>query len=269
VVGLGLNRDELDHNPALSERVIHDLNRHPELPFADGSFDVVLNTVSVDYLVRPVEVFREVGRVLKPGGLLLCVFSNRMFRSKAVKIWRDSGEAERVWLVEDYFRQADSLFEAPQVFTSQGKPRPADDRYAEQGIPSDPIFAVYAEKRGRPAGRPERPKVTSEFGVSIDPEELAARKAEVHRTLECPYCQEKLQKFDIAQSPFLEWDNEFVYVCFNNGCPYYASGWDVMSRQGNWGFSYRLMYDPLRNRCLPVPTANAFAQITNAVSPRG
>ena len=66
VVGLGLNERELAANDALTERVIHDLNRDPRLPFEDARFDLVVNTVSVDYLTRPLEVFAEVGRVLKP-----------------------------------------------------------------------------------------------------------------------------------------------------------------------------------------------------------
>lgn len=78
VVGLGLNERELAANDALTERVIHDLNRDPRLPFEDARFDLVVNTVSVDYLTRPLEVFAEVGRVLKPDGLFLVVFSNRL-----------------------------------------------------------------------------------------------------------------------------------------------------------------------------------------------
>ncbi|MEE4273679.1 MAG: methyltransferase domain-containing protein, partial [Thermoanaerobaculales bacterium] len=77
VVGLGLNANELEANPVLDERVIHDLNRDPVLPFPDASFDVVLNVVSVDYLTRPFDVVAEVARVLRPGGLFLVLFSNR------------------------------------------------------------------------------------------------------------------------------------------------------------------------------------------------
>jgi len=93
VVGLGLNEKELQQNKALSEYVLHDLNSNFRLPFEDNSFDAVLNTVSVDYMTLPVQVFQEVGRILKPGGLFLVVFSNRMFPEKAVKVWRESGES--------------------------------------------------------------------------------------------------------------------------------------------------------------------------------
>ena len=68
VAGLGMNAEELSRNARLTERVVQDLNVTPELPWPDGTFDAVVNAVSVQYLVRPVEVFAEVRRVLRPGG---------------------------------------------------------------------------------------------------------------------------------------------------------------------------------------------------------
>jgi SAM-dependent methyltransferase len=128
ITGLGLNETELKRNPVLSEYVLHDLNRNWHLPFPNNSFDIVLNTVSVDYLTRPVEVFREVGRILKPGGLFLVIFSNRMFPEKAVKIWRESGEEERIQLVEYYFQKS-GAFKRTELFISKGRPRPKNDKY--------------------------------------------------------------------------------------------------------------------------------------------
>jgi ubiquinone/menaquinone biosynthesis C-methylase UbiE len=58
---------ELDQNPQAHQRVVHDLNREPALPFTDACFDGAMCTVSVDYLARPIEVFDEVARVLRPG----------------------------------------------------------------------------------------------------------------------------------------------------------------------------------------------------------
>ena len=55
VIGLGMNETELKKNRALSDYVVQDINRDCRLPFPDRSFDVVLNTVSVDYLTNPVE----------------------------------------------------------------------------------------------------------------------------------------------------------------------------------------------------------------------
>jgi SAM-dependent methyltransferase len=146
VTGLGLNQEELDANRALSRRVIHDLNAEPELPFDDNEFDVVLNTVSVDYLTKPVEVFREVSRVLKPCGLFVVVYSNRMFPPKAVRIWKETNELERGELVKKFFALADR-FSVDGYFESKGKPRPEDDKYYSLGIPSDPVYALWAHNR--------------------------------------------------------------------------------------------------------------------------
>ena len=67
VAGLGMNAAELGRNERLGEYVVQDLNVNPTLPFDDASFDVVTNVVSVDYLTRPLEVFKEMHRVLRPG----------------------------------------------------------------------------------------------------------------------------------------------------------------------------------------------------------
>jgi len=64
---LGMNTAELEANTRADTVLVHDLNTHPTLPFADATFDTVVCTVSVDYLTRPVEVFTDVARVLRPG----------------------------------------------------------------------------------------------------------------------------------------------------------------------------------------------------------
>ena len=88
VTGHGMNAAELAANPRLDERFVQDLNAQPALPLPDRSFDAATICVSVQYLQRPVEVFREVGRVLRPGAPLVVSFSNRCFPTKAVAIWR-------------------------------------------------------------------------------------------------------------------------------------------------------------------------------------
>ena len=253
VVGLGLNPNEMKRNKNLSEAVIHDLNKDPILPFPDQTFDAVLNTVSVDYMTGPIQVFREVGRVLKPGGLFLVVFSNRMFPEKAVKIWRESGEDERVILVEEFFQESGS-FEKPTLYVSRGKPRPRDDKYASYNVPSDPIFALYAEKPDQGTCRTLRPVLVPDYGESLSEEELEKRKGKVKHTLQCPYCREKMLKWEVPTNPFAyTWDNDFMYICFNDVCPYYVRGWDFMYQEGNRGVSYRLMYNPEKDCCSPIP----------------
>jgi SAM-dependent methyltransferase len=149
VVGLGLNETELEANPVLSERIIHDLNCDPLLPFGDNTFHAVVNTVSVDYLTRPLEVFREVSRVLKPYGLFIVVFSNRMFPPKAVNVWKRSNEKQRVELVRRFFTLS-GRFRILGYHESVGKPRPKDDKYFDLGVPSDPIYAVWGGPTSKP-----------------------------------------------------------------------------------------------------------------------
>lgn len=266
VVGLGLSGNELTRNERLTRHVLHDLNSDPRLPFEDESFDVVLNTVSVDYLTQPFEVFTEVARVLKPGGLFVVIFSNRMFRTKAVKIWLESNDTERQTFVEDLFASVRELGETT-VFTSRGKTRPKDDKYAGLGLPSDPITAVFAEKTEDRVARLERPRIAPEPDDMPPKHIVLQRKARIRQTLECPYCESKLEKWAVPESPFNEWPNEYMYICFNNDCPYLITGWDVMTGQGSPGFSYRLMYNPDQNRCQPVPITSPRAEREHLISP--
>ena len=146
VMGLGLNKGELEANRAFTEQVIHDLNSDPHLPFNDNEFDVVVNTVSVDYMTRPIEVFHEVARILRPGGIFIVLFSNRMFPPKAINLWKRTNERQRVDLVRKFFTLSEG-FRISGYHESTGKPRPKEDKYYDLGIPSDPIYAVWGEAR--------------------------------------------------------------------------------------------------------------------------
>jgi SAM-dependent methyltransferase len=268
VVGLGLNERELAANPALSERVIHDLNREPRLPFADAVFDAVLCTVSVDYLTRPVEVFAEVARVLRPGGLFLVIFSNRFFPPKVVRIWREADEDRRVQLVEEYFARSGG-FTAPRLYVSRGRPRPAGDRWAGFGVPSDPVVALFADRLGGPLGTTRELPESLQKHRSAAPEEPRARRRWVAETECCPHCGERLTRWRVPQTPFTQWSSEVQLVCFNDACPYYEGGWRAFARQGNPG-SYRFMYDPDSNTYhpMPVPTPTAYRDGIEAAEER-
>jgi ubiquinone/menaquinone biosynthesis C-methylase UbiE len=71
-----------------------------------GSVDAVTVCVSVQYLQRPVAVFREVRRVLRPGGVVAVSFSNRCFLTKAVAIWQALRGPQQGALVALYLRRA-------------------------------------------------------------------------------------------------------------------------------------------------------------------
>ncbi|TYH65942.1 hypothetical protein ES332_D06G090300v1 [Gossypium tomentosum] len=105
VVGMGMNEEELKRNP-----------------------------VSVDYLTKPLDVFKEMCRILKPGGLAIMSFSNRCFWTKAISIWTSTGDTDHALIVGSYFHYAGG-FEPPQAVDIS--PNPGR---------SDPMYIVYSRK---------------------------------------------------------------------------------------------------------------------------
>ncbi|EOA31193.1 hypothetical protein CARUB_v10014360mg [Capsella rubella] len=121
VVGHGLNAQELARNPRLDYFFVKDLNEDQIFEFEDKYFDAVLCSVGVQYLQHPEQVFAQVYRVLKPGGLLIVSFSNRMFYEKAIRVWRDGSEYSRVQLVVQYFQSIEG-FTQPEIIRQQQPP---------------------------------------------------------------------------------------------------------------------------------------------------
>ncbi|NJO70874.1 MAG: class I SAM-dependent methyltransferase [Oscillatoriales cyanobacterium RM1_1_9] len=119
VEGHGMNPEELAKNPRLDHYFVQDLNQNPKLPLPDQAFDAVLNCVSVQYLQYPEAIFHEIHRVLKPKGIAIISFSNRMFYQKAIAAWREASESGRVQLVQRYFDSVHSGnlpgFSVPEV----------------------------------------------------------------------------------------------------------------------------------------------------------
>jgi len=131
LVALGMNATELAANDAASEWLVHDLNIDPTLPFDDASFDAITCCVSVDYLTRPIEVFAEVARVLRPGGEFVCTFSNRCFPTKAIRGWLSTNDEGRCAIVSAYFELTEG-FDEPIV------------QLRNPGARGDPLYAVWA-----------------------------------------------------------------------------------------------------------------------------
>jgi SAM-dependent methyltransferase len=143
VEGHGMNAEELAKNPRLDHYFVQNLNDDPKLPLEDQSFDAVLNTVSVQYLQQPERVFAEMYRILKPGGIAIVSFSNRMFYQKAIAAWRDASESQRVELVKRYFQSVPG-FSRPEVIT---QPASIPTILQMLGMPgADPFYAVISER---------------------------------------------------------------------------------------------------------------------------
>jgi SAM-dependent methyltransferase len=148
LVGLGMNAAELAANPVLAEHVVHDLNVDPALPFPDASFDDVTCCVSVDYLVRPVAVFGEVARVLRPGGRFVVTFSNRCFPTKAIRGWLATDDRGHLQIVAAYFAAADRF----RDLRGERLPTPPG---------GDPLYAVWAHRSSDDGPEVDRDRPTA------------------------------------------------------------------------------------------------------------
>lgn len=143
VEGHGMNEEELARNPRLNHYFIQDLNRNPKLPLPDEDFDAVLNCVSIQYLQYPDAIFSEIHRILKPGGIAIISFSNRMFFQKAIAAWRDSTEQGRIELVKSYFQSVPG-FSPPEVIVHQSSAPSFLQMFGVGG--GDPFYAVIAQR---------------------------------------------------------------------------------------------------------------------------
>lgn len=138
VVGIGMNADELAENAFLDEWYVRNLNREPSLPFADDTFDGAAICVSIQYLVRPVEVLRDVGRVLRPAAPLVITFSDRCFPTKAIACWRLLDDIGHLRLIDRYLAEAGNWCDVTSCH-----PCPTRD--------GDPLYAVVARRCAGPS----------------------------------------------------------------------------------------------------------------------
>ena len=136
VIGLGMNEVELRHNERLDSYILQNLNTNPRLPFGEAEFDGCGICVSIDYLTGPVEVLREVGRVLKVDAPLIITFSNRCFPSKAVAVWHQLDDRGHMRLVESYLEEAGNFRNVRSLDRSPRR------------VFGDPLYAVVAESAG-------------------------------------------------------------------------------------------------------------------------
>lgn len=132
---LGMNERELRANGMAAERIVHDLNAEPKIPLPSECLDDAVCCVSIDYLTKPVEVFRDVARLLRPGGHFVCTFSNRLFATKAIRAWLYATEEERCQIVSEYFRRSRCF--GPSTAALRTAP----------GASGDPLYAVWATRQ--------------------------------------------------------------------------------------------------------------------------
>ena len=143
IVGLDYDFLSLRRHPTVSCRVRGDVTR---LPFADRSFDLVTANMVVEHLDQPADQFREVHRVLRPGGRF--IFHTPNAHSYFVAMRRLTPPKLKDGLVRLLDGRApEDVFPVRYKANSRGK----IDRYARltgfnvlktKMVASDAIFAV-------------------------------------------------------------------------------------------------------------------------------
>lgn len=102
------------------------------------------------------QVFAEVFRILRPGGVFIVSFSNRLFYEKGISAWRDGTAYSRVQLVVQYFQCVEG-YTQPEVI----RKFPPENKDINEspfnwilklfsGGSSDPFYAVVAYRNFKP-----------------------------------------------------------------------------------------------------------------------
>jgi SAM-dependent methyltransferase len=155
LIGQGMNAQELAANKRLTGWFVQDLNRDPKLDIPAESFDGVVVCVSVQYLTHPVEVFREVGRIIKPERPFIVAYSNRCFPMKAIRMWQMLDDLDKGRLVATYMDEA-GCFDDATIYdfsprkTLFGVPRENEklaQAVADGSLYTDPLYVVVGNKK--------------------------------------------------------------------------------------------------------------------------
>eukprot|EP00752_Nemacystus_decipiens_P010886 g9679.t1 len=108
VVGVGMNEEELKSNPRLTDTLVQNLNKKPELPYPDDSFDFVTIPNSMEFFTDPRLVMREAYRVLKPKGTCFVPFTSqgayKEYEKKQIKMWKTMNDAQHMWIIGSFFK---------------------------------------------------------------------------------------------------------------------------------------------------------------------
>jgi len=119
-VGVGLNEKLMEENPALTEKLIVNLNKVVPERDVDSDelrkltaepFDAIIMTNTIDFLTNPREVFKTAWYLLKPGGSMIVSFTTKnsqeyvdKFQRAQVKAWRDFNDDQHMWIAGSFFQ---------------------------------------------------------------------------------------------------------------------------------------------------------------------
>ena len=78
----------------------------------------------------------------------------------------------------------------------------------------------------------------------------------------CPHCGEEMSIWEVPPinvGDGLGWGSPYLFMCFNDECPYYVKGWTHMEQNYNQKASYRHRYNPESGESGPLPVWSAKA----------
>jgi SAM-dependent methyltransferase len=244
-----------DAHRRLMLQVADDLNEQPLLPFEDDAFDAVLVTLDVGALRRPLEVFREVGRVLQPAGLVAVGFGQASYDEAHTRLWALAEDRERLMLAEAFIEFAAAGFTAPTTFTFfQGEEglewREGRTPLEDPDVPHVHLVFAYRDSVAPahlarppfapPASQPAKTKDDIRF-------DEAGRPC-------CPYCDVPMDRYAPPVTVFeIDYGVDELLVCFDDRCGYYRRSRRWMRSQGHAGFTYRFMFNPATGATGPLP----------------
>ena len=75
------------------------------LPFDSNSFDRIVVSSGIEALADPRSLFRDIWRILKPGGTCLTCFSGKNYSpsEKSAKMWTTMNDEQKIWIAGSYF----------------------------------------------------------------------------------------------------------------------------------------------------------------------
>jgi ubiquinone/menaquinone biosynthesis C-methylase UbiE len=107
IIGIDYDLPSLKKHRSISLRVRGDINT---LPFKDGYFDLVTANMVVEHLTAPAIQFREIHRILKPGGIFLFHTPNAVgYPSIMTKLTPENLKHKLIYLLDG--RKEEDVFE--------------------------------------------------------------------------------------------------------------------------------------------------------------
>jgi SAM-dependent methyltransferase len=117
IVGMDYDLPSLQKHRSLSLRVRGHIN---SLPFKDGYFDLVTANMVVEHLAEPALQFREINRVLKPGGVFLFHTPNAAgYPTVMTKLVPEKLKHRLIYILDG--RREDDVFETHYAANTQAQ----------------------------------------------------------------------------------------------------------------------------------------------------